>query len=189
MNTDRLSGNPVASLSGSLLARKGTANASGFATAPDAVPPLPIDASLRPAGRRESEIGYRHIPAPHDARAVRKILIVEDDFLNMKLMIDLFEDHGYGTFQAVNGQEAIIMARAKRPDLIVMDIQLPGLSGLDVIRQLKSDGAIKDIPVIAVSAMARAEEEAMIRSAGFDEFLSKPFTVRSMLLTVSRFLH
>ena len=189
MNTDRLSGNPVAPLSGSLLARKGTANASGFANAPAAVPPLPTDASLRPAGRRESEIGYRHIPAPHDARAVRKILIVEDDFLNMKLMIDLFEEHCYCTFQAVNGQEAINLAQAKRPDLIVMDIQLPGLSGLEVIRQLKSDVDLMDIPLIAVSAMARAEEEVMIRSAGFDEFLSKPFTVRSMLLTVSRFLH
>ncbi len=187
--TERLSGNPVAPLSGSLLARKGTANASGFANAPNAVPPLPTDAFLRPAGRHQSEIGDRHIPAPQDARAGPRILIVEDDFLNMKLMIDLFEEHGYGTFQAVNGQEAINLARAKRPDLIVMDIQLPGLSGLDVIRQLKSDGEIMDIPVIAVSAMARAGAEVKIRSAGFDEFLSKPFTVRSMLLTVSRFLH
>ncbi len=187
--TDRLSGKPDAALSESLLARKGTANASGFINAPDAVPPLPAHASLRHAGSHGSATGNRHTSAPHDARARPRILIVEDDFLNMKLMIDLFEEHGYGTFQAVNGQEAINLAQAKRPDLIVMDIQLPGLSGLEVIRQLKSDVDLMDIPLIAVSAMARAEEEVMIRSAGFDEFLSKPFTVRSMLLTVSRFLH
>ena len=76
-----------------------------------------------------------------------RILIVEDDFLNMKLMTDLFEEHGYGTLQADNGHEAIIMARAEGPDLIVMDIQLPRLSGLDAIRQLKSDGDLMDIPV------------------------------------------
>ncbi len=118
-----------------------------------------------------------------------RILIVEDDFLNMKLMTELFEEHGYGTLQAENGHEAIIMARAKLPDLIVMDIQLPRLSGLDAIRQLKSDGDLMDIPVIAVSAMARSAADGMIRGAGFDEFLAKPFTVGSMLLTVSRFLH
>ena len=172
MNTDRLNGKPVASLSGSLLARKGSANASGFADAPDAMLPVPAPAALR-----------------NDVRARPRILIVEDDLLNMKLMTDLFEAHGYGTLQAENGQEAIIMARAKWPDLIVMDIQLPRLSGLDVIKQLKSDGDLMDIPVIAVSAMAQSEAEGMIRGAGFDEFLSKPFTVRSMLLTVSRFLH
>ena len=187
--TDRLSGKPDAALSESLLARKGTANASGFVNAPDAVPPLPAHASLRHAGSHGSATGNRHTSAPHDARARPRILIVEDDFLNMKLMIDLFEEHGYGTLQADNGQEAIIIARAKWPDLIVMDIQLPRLSGLDVIKQLKSDGDLMDIPVIAVSAMARSAADGMIRGAGFDEFLAKPFTVRSMLLTVSRFLH
>jgi len=163
---------PVAPLSGSLLARKGAADASGFANAPDGAPPVPATAALH-----------------NDARARPRILIVEDDPLNMELMTDLFEEHGYRTLQAENGQAAIIMARAKRPDLIVMDIQLPGLSGLDVIRRLKSDGDLMDIPVIAVSAMARAEAGAMIRGAGFDEFLSKPFSVASILLTVSRFLH
>jgi two-component system cell cycle response regulator DivK len=184
-----MSGQPVAPLSGSLLARKGSANASGFATAPDAVPPVPAPASLGPAGRREPETGNSPIPVPQDTRVRHKILIVEDDFLNMKLMTELFEGHGYGTLQADNGHAAITMARAKLPDLIVMDIQLPELSGLDAIRQLKSDGDLMDIPVIAVSAMARSAADGMIRGAGFDEFLAKPFTVRAMLLTVSRFLH
>lgn len=181
MNTGRGSGKAVAPLSGSLLARKGTANASGFATVPGA--------SLRQGGRHEPETGSRRISAPHNARARARILIVEDDFLNMKLMTDLFEEHGYSTLQAENGHEAVIMARTELPDLIVMDIQLPRLSGLDVVRQLKSDGDLRDIPVIAVSAMMRSEVEGMIRGAGFDEFLPKPFTVQSMLLTVSRFLH
>lgn len=172
MNTDGSSDKPVAPLSGSLLARKGAANASGFAPAPDAVPLAPAAAALH-----------------HEARARPRILIVEDDFLNMTLMTELFEGHGYRTLQAENGQEAILMARAEWPDLIVMDIQLPKLSGLDAVRQLKSDGDLMDIPVIAVSAMARSEAEGMIRGAGFDEFLSKPFDVGSMLLTVSRFLH
>jgi two-component system cell cycle response regulator DivK len=132
-------------------------------------------------------------PAPtalhRDARARPKILIVEDDFLNRRLMTDLFEEHGYGTLQAENGHEAIMMARANGPDLIVMDIQLPKLSGLDAVKQLKSDDDLRGIPVIGMSAMARSEADGMIRGAGFDEFLSKPFTVGSMLRTVSRFLH
>lgn len=170
MNTGRTNNKEVAPLSRSLLARKGTANASGFATTPDAVPPAP--ASLSP-----------------DGRARPRILIVEDDLLNRMLMADLFEEYGYEVLQAENGHEAITMARAKGPDLIVMDIQLPRLSGLDAVRQLKSDGELMDIPVIGMSAMARSEADGMIRGAGFDEFLPKPFTLQSMLLTVSRFLH
>lgn len=168
MTTGRLNGKPVAPLSASLLARKGSADASGFANAPDAVSPA---------------------PAPQDAPAHPRILIVEDDLLNMELMTVVLEEQGYGTLQAANGEEAINMARAKWPDLIVMDINLPGLSGLDVIRQLKSDADLMDIPVIAVSAQARAEAEAMIRDAGFDEFLPKPFSVQSILHTVAGYLH
>lgn len=187
--TDHARDRAVASLSGSLLARKGAANASGFATAPDAVPPLPAEISLPHAGSHESGIGDRHSPARDDARTQRRILLVEDNPLNMKMMTDLFEVHGYRALHAANGYEAMAMAHAKRPDLIVMDIKLPGLSGLDVISRLKRDGDLMAIPVIAVSALARAEEEVTIRNAGFDEFLSKPFSVRSILLTVARFLH
>lgn len=104
-------------------------------------------------------------------------------------MADLFEEYGYEALQAENGHEAIAMARAKGPDLIVMDIQLPRLSGLDAVRQLKSDAGLMDIPVIGMSAMAQSEADGKIRGAGFDDFLPKPFTVGSMLLTVSRFLH
>lgn len=162
MNAGRLNDLPDAPLSGSLLARKGTANATGFAPAPDV--------------------------APQEAARPR-ILIVEDDFLNRRLMTELFEGYGYGTLQAENGHEAIMVARASGPDLIVMDIQLPGLSGVDVVKQLKSDGDLMDVPVIGVSAMTRSKADELIRSAGFDEFISKPFDVGNMLLTVSRFLH
>ncbi len=187
--TDHSRDRTVASLSGSLLARKGSANATGFANAPDAVPPLPAEFSLRHAESHASEIGHRHIPAHDNARTQRRILLVEDNPLNMKMMTDLFEVHGYRALHATNGYEAMTIAHAERPDLIVMDIKLPGLSGLDVISRLKSDGDLMAIPVIAVSALARPEEEVMIRRAGFDEFLSKPFSVRSILLTVARFLH
>ncbi len=178
-----------APLTAMLFARKGEANASGFANAQDAVPPLPAEISLRHAESHESDIGHRHIPAHDDARTQRRILLVEDNPLNMKMMTDLFEVHGYRALHAANGYEAMTMASDHRPDLIIMDIKLPGLSGLDVISRLKRDGDLMAIPVIAVSALARAEEEAMIRSAGFDEFLSKPFSVRRMLLTVAIFLH
>ncbi len=154
----------AASLTGSLLARKGAADA-GFTDAPEAGAETGAEAPTQP-----------------------KILIVEDNFLNMKLMLDLFDGHGYRTVRAVNGREAILMARAERPDLIVMDIKLPGLSGLEVIRRLKGDVDLRDIPVIAVTALARLEDEQMIRDAGFDEFLSKPFSVQSVLVTVARLL-
>ena len=81
------------------------------------------------------------------------------------------------------------MARTEGPDLIVMDIQLPKLSGLDAIRQLKCDGDLRDIPVIAVSAMGQSLPAEVVRGAGFDDFLTKPFTLDGMLLTVSRLLH
>jgi two-component system cell cycle response regulator DivK len=179
----------IASLSGSLLARKGTAAASGFARAPHAATPLPADFDRPRAGNYESEIAHRHIPTDLEKRKQPGILIVEDDPLNMKMMTDLFEGHGYRALRAVNGQEAITIARARQPDLIVMDIELPGLSGLDVIRRLKADGELKNIPVIAVTALTRIEDQMMIRGMGFDEVLSKPFSVRSMLVTVASFLH
>ena len=189
MNDDHLSDKPVAPLSGSLLARKGSANASGFAVPPVAVPPAPALTTVVPADHGAAQPCNSAIAPSRDGPAHANILIVEDDFLNRQLMTDLLEAHGYATLQTDNGYDAILMARAEEPDLIVMDIQLPKLSGLDAIRQLKSDGDLRDIPVIAVSAMGRSAAEGMIAGAGFDEFLAKPFTISSVLHTVSRFLH
>ncbi len=166
MSDDSVSDKPFAALSGALLARKGSA--AGFAPAPDAAPPAPA-------------------PGP-DRRTRSTILVAEDDLLNRILMIELFEAHGYATLQAEDGEEALRAARAEAPDLIVMDIQLPVLSGLDAVRQLKSDGALKTIPVIGVSAMGQPLVDETIRGAGFDDFLAKPFTLDGMLGSVSRFL-
>lgn len=163
-----MSEKPFAALSDSLLARKGSASASGFAPVPDVRPPAPAP--------------------PAERRARGTILIAEDDLLNRTLMTELFEAHGYATLQAHDGAAAIVAARAEGPDLIVMDIQLPTLSGLDAVRQLKGDGALKAIPVIGVSAMGQTLTQEMISGAGFDDFLAKPFTLDGMLSTVSRFL-
>lgn len=84
----------------------------------------------------------------------KTVLIVEDNELNMKLFNDLLEAHGYQTVQTRNGLEALDLARAHRPDLILMDIQLPEVSGLDVTRWLKEDDELKTIPVVAVTAFA-----------------------------------
>jgi len=169
LNGDGLSGKPFAPLSASLLARKGAATAAGFAGAPGVAPPPAAPRAAPPARR--------------------KILVVEDDLLNRTLMTDLFEAHGYDTLQAEDGEAALDVARASGPDLIVLDIQLPKLSGVDVVERLKSDSDLMNIPVIAVSAMLRSHAETMIGNAGFDGFLAKPFSVQSMLLAVSRLLH
>jgi two-component system cell cycle response regulator DivK len=151
----------------SLLARKGAATSSGFAGAPELVSPT---------------------AAQPDVRAAPLVMIVEDNALNMKMMIDLLEGHGFCTLPAVNGPQALATARAERPDLIVMDIELPGLSGLEVMRQLKANADLKNIPVIVVSAMARAEDEAVARHAGCDDYLAKPVSTTDMLSMVDRFV-
>jgi len=173
---------PPAPLSRSLLARKGTASASGFAGAPELVLP----AAARPAPAANAA------PPPVEVgigpRARPLVMIVEDNALNMKMMTDLFEAHGFCTLPAVNGPQALASASAERPDLIVMDIELPGLSGLEVTRRLKADAGLMTIPVIAVSALARAEDEAVARRAGCDDYLAKPVSVDRMLSLVSGFL-
>ena len=95
----------------------------------------------------------------------RTILIVEDNDLNMKLFRDLLEAHGYDTLQAKNGADALTLIRSRRPDLIIMDMQLPEVSGLDVTRQIKSDDAIKSIPVVAVTAFAGWRREPTTSSS------------------------
>ncbi len=170
-----------APLSRSLLARKGSATASGFAGAPELV--LPSAARLATDDDARAPVETRI-----EARAAPLIMIVEDNALNMKMMTDLLEGNGFCTLPAVNGPQALAAARAERPDLIVMDIELPGLSGLEVTRRLKADAGLMTIPVIAVSAMARAEDAAMARQAGCADYLVKPVSVADMLSIVARFL-
>ncbi|TDR94390.1 response regulator [Enterovirga rhinocerotis] len=119
----------------------------------------------------------------------KTVLIVEDNELNMKLFGDLLEAHGYATIKTGNGVEAIELARANRPDLIIMDIQLPEVSGLDVTRWLKEDDELRSIPVIAVTAFAMKGDEERIREGGCEAYLSKPISVAKFLETVRTYLH
>jgi two-component system cell cycle response regulator DivK len=118
---------------------------------------------------------------------VKKVLIVEDNELNMKLFHDLLDAHGYQTVQTRNGRDALALARQHKPDLVLMDIQLPEVSGLDVTRWLKEDDELRDIPVIAVTAYAMKGDEERIRSGGCEAYISKPISVASFLDTVRRF--
>ena len=123
------------------------------------------------------------------AQAIRKrVLIVEDNELNMKLFNDLLEAHGYFTLQTKDGVEALRMARAHRPDLILMDIQLPEVSGLEVTKWLKEDDELRSIPIIAVTAFAMKGDEQKIRDGGCEAYIAKPISVASFMSTVERFL-
>ena len=114
----------------------------------------------------------------------KTVLIVEDNELNMKLFNDLLEAHGYATLKTGHGIEAMELARAHKPDLILMDIQLPEVSGLEVTRWLKQDDELKSIPVIAVTAFAMKGDEERIREGGCEAYLSKPISVAKFLETV-----
>jgi two-component system cell cycle response regulator DivK len=118
----------------------------------------------------------------------KRVLIVEDNELNMKLFNDLLEAHGYFTLQTKDGVEALRMARAHRPDLILMDIQLPEVSGLEVTKWLKEDDDLRSIPIIAVTAFAMKGDEQKIRDGGCEAYIAKPISVASFMSTVERFL-
>ncbi len=122
------------------------------------------------------------------AQRQRRILIVEDNELNMKLFHDLLEAHGYATLQTKDGMEALRLARLHRPDLILMDIQLPEVSGLEVTKWLKEDDDLKAIPVVAITAFAMKGDEEKIREGGCEDYIAKPISVATFLQTVQRFL-
>lgn len=118
----------------------------------------------------------------------KTILIVEDNELNMKLFNDLLQAHGYNTLQAKDGRVVVDLTRETRPDLILMDIQLPEISGLEIAKMLKADDELRSIPVVAVTAFAMKGDEQKIRNGGCDGYIAKPISVASFLQTVSRFL-
>jgi len=124
-----------------------------------------------------------------EIRAGRKtVLIVEDNELNMKLFHDLLAAHGYTTIQTRNGLEALELARRHRPALILMDIQLPEVSGLEVTKWIKEDDDLRHIPVVAITAFAMKGDEERIRSGGCEAYISKPISVSGFLETVHRFV-
>jgi len=118
----------------------------------------------------------------------KTVLIVEDNELNMKLFHDILAAHGYATIQTRNGLEALDLAREHRPALILMDIQLPEISGLEVTKWIKEDDELRDIPVVAITAFAMKGDEERIRSGGCEAYISKPISVSNFLETVQRFV-
>ena len=120
--------------------------------------------------------------------ANKKVLIVEDNDLNMKLFQDLLEAHSIDTVEARDGSNVLEIARAEKPDLILMDIQLPEVSGLDVTKWLKADEELKGIPVIAVTAFAMKGDEQRIREGGCEDYISKPISVSLFLDVIKKHL-
>ncbi len=116
----------------------------------------------------------------------KTVLIVEDNELNMKLFQDLLEAHGFETLQTKDGKQALQMAQEHRPDLIIMDIQLPGMSGLEVTRWIKNNENIKHIPIIAVTAFAMKGDEEKMREGGCEAYLAKPISVAQFIDTVKK---
>jgi two-component system, cell cycle response regulator DivK len=119
----------------------------------------------------------------------KRILIVEDNELNLKLFRDLLGAHGYETMETKEGYEAITMAKTLHPDLILMDIQLPEISGLEVTKRIKADKETNHIPIIAVTAFAMKNDEEKIMRAGCEAYVSKPIAIVDFLNSVRYFLN
>lgn len=117
-----------------------------------------------------------------------KIMIVEDNELNMKLFNDLLEAHGYQTVTTREGTKALDLARSEMPNLILMDIQLPEISGLDITKALKAEDDLKHIPVVAVTAFAMKGDEDKIRECGCEGYVSKPISIVTFIETIRHHL-
>lgn len=118
----------------------------------------------------------------------KTVLICEDNELNMKLFHDLLDAHGYKTIQTSDGMDALELTQKHKPDLILMDIQLPGVSGLEVTKWIKEDDEIRHIPVIAITAFAMKGDEDRIKGGGCEAYIAKPISVAEFLATIRRFL-
>ena len=118
----------------------------------------------------------------------KRVLVVEDNELNMKLFNDLLEANGYQVIQTRDGLSALDLARKHKPDLILMDIQLPEVSGIEVTKWLKEDDELRHIPVIAVTAFAMKGDEQKIREGGCEDYISKPISVTQFLDVVQKYL-
>ena len=121
-------------------------------------------------------------------RVGQKILVVEDNELNLKLFCDLLRAHGYEAEPVRDGREAVERARAFAPDLIVMDIQMPHISGLELIEQMKADDELRHMPIMAVTAYAAKGDEERIRDAGAEGYVSKPISVLKFVEAVRALL-
>jgi len=118
----------------------------------------------------------------------RVILIVEDDPKNLKLIRDLLQIRGYTTLEATDGKQGVDMARAKMPDLILMDIQMPVMDGFEAINILKADPVTKSIPIIALTAFAMQEDREKCIEAGCNDYITKPLDTRAFVTKVKEYL-
>ena len=116
------------------------------------------------------------------------ILIVEDNDKNMKLVRDVLQAKGYATIEAGTGEDGVRLAAEHTPDLVLMDIHLPGISGIEALSRLRADPATAAIPVAAVTASVMQQDRAMIMDAGFDAYVSKPISLKEFLDTVRTLL-
>jgi two-component system cell cycle response regulator DivK len=117
----------------------------------------------------------------------KKVLLVEDNAANMTLATFLLQSAGYEVISATDAETAVSLARAQSPALILMDIQLPGIDGLQATAQLRDDDATRDIPVVALTALAMKGDEERIRAAGCDGYIAKPLDYKSFLATVATY--
>ena len=115
---------------------------------------------------------------------MKTILIVEDNEKNMKLVRDILRHHKYETLEAANGLDGVRIASGSRPDLVLMDIQLPGMNGIDALKVLRADAATARIPVIAVTASVMQQDRNLITEAGFDGYIGKPINLKEFVDTV-----
>ena len=113
------------------------------------------------------------------------VLIVEDNPRNMKLVRDVLQVKGHETLEATTAEDGIVLAVERRPDLVLMDIQLPGMNGIDALRVLRGDPATAKIPVIAVTASVMQQDRKLILEAGFDSYLGKPLNLAEFLAAVN----
>ena len=116
------------------------------------------------------------------------ILIVEDNEKNMKLARDILQAKGYATIEAVTGEDGVRLAREHAPSLVLMDIQLPGINGIEALKQLRADPATASIPIVAVTASVMASDRREITDAGFDGYVGKPISLKEFLDAVRRAL-
>ena len=118
---------------------------------------------------------------------MRRILIVEDNEKNLKLVRDILQAKGFETMEAISAEDGLALVKLHHFDLILMDIQLPGMNGIEALARLRADEKTRDIPVVAVTASVTIQDQSQITRAGFDAFISKPINLKEFLATVNSF--
>jgi two-component system cell cycle response regulator DivK len=118
----------------------------------------------------------------------RRILVVEDQEDNRRILRDLLTSGGFALIEATTGEEGVLLARTHRPDLILMDVQMPVLDGYEATRRIKAQPELRHIPIIVVTSYALSGDDAKARAAGADAYVAKPFSPRQLLATVRQFL-